>query len=285
MTLYWRLRLIIGDTIEYVYFGFTAKFVVSCSVFCKLWRNFGFFCSVNHLSGPLRTYMFTGMSSKGHGLWFVIGGFRSVLFVSGFKVRCFVIVLFWGNNRLVELALQVFLIFLIPVTCKNKATSASFLWQKIHSPSQFPSLFLSSLGSFSAKLGEHVTLWFALTPPSLKWLTDQKNPKSLRSLQYTQRDTMNWAVTSIPVWVSILVFDLYTVFSPFNNAPGRSFALYYLFIWFYQNFFVLSLWTIPLATRRCEKVRGWLQGCALRKIEGNLREIQGTQHYEVYEKN
>ena len=93
-------------------------------------------------------------------LWFVIGGFRSVLFVSGFKVRCFVIVLFWGNNRLVELALQVFLIFLIPVTCKNKATSASFLWQKIHSPSQFPLLiFLSSLGSFSAKLGEHVTLW------------------------------------------------------------------------------------------------------------------------------
>ena len=131
--------------------------IVQCV--CKLWRNFGFFCSGNHLSGPLRTYMFTGMSSKGHGLWFVIGGFRSVLFVSGFKVRCFVIVLFWGNNRLVELALQVFLIFLIPVTCKNKATSASFLWQKIHSPSQFPSLFLSSLGSISAKLGEHVTLW------------------------------------------------------------------------------------------------------------------------------
>ena len=59
----------------------------------------------------------------------MIGGFRSVLFVSGFKVRCFgaIIVLFWGNNRLVELALQVFLIFLIPVTYKNKATSASFL--------------------------------------------------------------------------------------------------------------------------------------------------------------
>ena len=29
---------------------------------------FGFFCSVNHLSGPLRKYMFTCTSSKGHGL-------------------------------------------------------------------------------------------------------------------------------------------------------------------------------------------------------------------------
>ena len=38
--------------------------------------------------------MSTCTSSKGHGLWFVIGGSWSVLFVSCFKVRCFVIVLF-----------------------------------------------------------------------------------------------------------------------------------------------------------------------------------------------
>ena len=31
------------------------------------------------------------------------------------------------------------------LSCKNKVTSASFLRQKIHSPSWFPSLFLSSL--------------------------------------------------------------------------------------------------------------------------------------------
>ena len=72
--------------------------------------------------------------------------------------------------------------------------SASFLRQKIYSPLQFPSLFLSSLESFSAKLGAHVTLWFALTPPSLKWLTEQKNPKYLLSLQNAQRDTTNFAV-------------------------------------------------------------------------------------------
>ena len=35
-----------------------------------------------------------------------------------------------GNNRLVEFASQIFLIFLILVTCKNKATSACFLRQK-----------------------------------------------------------------------------------------------------------------------------------------------------------
>ena len=50
-----------------------------------------------------------------------------------------------NNNRLVKFASQIFLIFLILVTCENKATSASFLRQKIHPPSRFPSLFLSSL--------------------------------------------------------------------------------------------------------------------------------------------
>ena len=49
-----------------------------CIAFCKLRRNLGFFCSVNHLSGPLRQQMFISKSSKGHGLYFVISGFRSV---------------------------------------------------------------------------------------------------------------------------------------------------------------------------------------------------------------
>ena len=35
------------------------KFVVSRCGFCKLRRNFGSFCSVNHLSGPLRKHMLT----------------------------------------------------------------------------------------------------------------------------------------------------------------------------------------------------------------------------------
>ena len=123
--------------------SFTVKCVVSRCTFCKLWRNFGFFCSVNHLSGsPLRKHMFTCMSSKGHGLWFLIGGFQSVLFVSHFKVNCVVIVLFWAIiDCLIKFASHFFLIFLILVTCKNKVMSASFLRQNIHSPLRFPSLF------------------------------------------------------------------------------------------------------------------------------------------------
>ena len=102
-----------------------------------------------------------------------------------------------GNNRLVKLASQIFLIFLILVICNNKATSASFLWRKIHSLSRFPSLYLSSLESFSARLGEHITLWFALVPPSLQWLTEQKKPKSLWSLQYVQHDTTKFSVNNL----------------------------------------------------------------------------------------
>ena len=36
-----------------------AKFVVSRCAFFKLQRNFGFFCYVNHHSGPLRKHIFT----------------------------------------------------------------------------------------------------------------------------------------------------------------------------------------------------------------------------------
>ena len=123
--------------------------------------------------------------------WLVIS-IRFVCFVFQGSLLC---------DRLVSCnnASQIFMIFLILVTCKNKATSASFRQQKIHSPSWFPSLLLSSLESFSAKLDVHVTLWFALTPPSLKWLTEQKNPKSLLR--------------------SILEFSIYTVvccLSPVN---------------------------------------------------------------------
>ena len=65
-----------------------------------------------------------------------------------------------SNNRLVKFALRFFLIFLILITCKNKVTSASFdsFDKKIHSTSRFPLLFLSSLESLSAKLGEDITM-------------------------------------------------------------------------------------------------------------------------------
>ena len=47
----------------------------------------------NHLSGPLRKRKFTSTGSKGHCLCFVIGGFRSVLWVSVFQGSLLVILL------------------------------------------------------------------------------------------------------------------------------------------------------------------------------------------------
>ena len=41
-----------------------------------------FFSAVNHLNGPIRKQNFTLTGSEGHGLGFVIDGFRSVLCVS-----------------------------------------------------------------------------------------------------------------------------------------------------------------------------------------------------------
>ena len=47
----------------------------------------------NHLSGPLRKRTFSSMGPKGHCLWIVIGGFRSVLWVSVFQGSLLVILL------------------------------------------------------------------------------------------------------------------------------------------------------------------------------------------------
>ena len=55
--------------------------------------SFAFFSAVNHLSGPLRKQNFTYSGSKGHGLWSVTGGFRSVLCVSVFRGSLLVIVI------------------------------------------------------------------------------------------------------------------------------------------------------------------------------------------------
>ena len=52
-----------------------------------------FFAAVNHLNGPLRKQNFALTGSKGQGLWFVIGGFRSVLCVSVFQGSLLVIVI------------------------------------------------------------------------------------------------------------------------------------------------------------------------------------------------
>ena len=81
-----------------------------------------------------------------------------------------------GNNRLVKFASQIILIFLILVTCKSKATSASYLRHKIYSPSRFPSLFLNSLESFSAKLGARYIV-ICINPAFTKMIDRTEKPK------------------------------------------------------------------------------------------------------------
>ena len=54
---------------------------------------FTFFAVVNHFREPRRKQMFSSTASKGHGLWFLIGGFRSVLCVSVFQGSLLVIVI------------------------------------------------------------------------------------------------------------------------------------------------------------------------------------------------
>ena len=110
------------------------------------------------------------------------------------------------------------MIFLILISCKNKAMSASYLQQKFMSSSRFLSLFLRSFGSFSilfsrAKLGECVVLWFASwTPPPLKWLTEQKNPFEV--CKHAARYSTNLAVSCCFAYLNPLFF--WSLLSPFN---------------------------------------------------------------------
>ena len=66
----------------------------------------------NHLSWPLRKWKFTSTGSKGHCLWFVISGFRSVLWVSVSEGSLLVILL-WPNIK-PGVIFQIFLIDFIP---------------------------------------------------------------------------------------------------------------------------------------------------------------------------
>ena len=162
-----------------------AKFIVSRCAFCKFWRNFGCFCSVNHLSEPFRKHMFTcDWCISIHFVYFCVSRFTAAACDRPVS----------GLDQLVSS--KFFMIFLILVSCKNKAMSASCPQQKFNSSLQLPFLFLSSLGSFSilflrTKLGKCMALWFVLTPPPLKWLMEQKNQFEVCKHAC---DTMNLAI-------------------------------------------------------------------------------------------
>ena len=104
-----------------------------------------------------------------------------------------------GNNRLVTFVSQIFLIFLILVTSKNNAMSASFLREKIHSPSRFPS-FPSQSRVVLSQAGRARYIVICINPAFTLMIDGTDWPKtqnSLRRLQYAQRDTTNFAVRAL----------------------------------------------------------------------------------------
>ena len=82
-----------------------------CFIYCAFHKHanskfksqltIAFFTAVSHLNRPLRKQNFTLTGSKAHGLWFLIGGFGSVLWVSVFQGSLLVIVIFMidGNEK------------------------------------------------------------------------------------------------------------------------------------------------------------------------------------------
>ena len=82
-----------------LYSRVTALFTNMRIVTFKIQLTIAFFAAVNHLSGPRRKQNFTLTGSKGHGLRFVIGGFRPVLCISVFQGLLLVIVIMIGVSE------------------------------------------------------------------------------------------------------------------------------------------------------------------------------------------
>ena len=73
-----RLRLKQTPLGQLLWHDVTALFTNMRILKNKSQPTIAFFAAVNHLNGPLRKQNFTLTGSKGQGLRFVIGGFRSV---------------------------------------------------------------------------------------------------------------------------------------------------------------------------------------------------------------
>ena len=109
--------------------SFLAKFVVARCAFSKLRRNFAFSVPSIILADLLGNKCYLHEFKRS---WFAIRdrwiSIRFVCFVFQSSLLCDRPVS--GNNRPVKIASQIFLLFLILVTCNNKVTSPSFLRKK-----------------------------------------------------------------------------------------------------------------------------------------------------------
>ena len=154
------------------------KFVVSRCAFCKLRRNFGFFCSVNYLSGSLRKHMTFVYLYEFKRSWFVICDslilFRFVCFMFQGLLLCDC--LFRAIIDLLSLLRRFFWSFLFLSFANIKQCLPVSFNKKYTHHRDFLRYSWAVHESFSAKLGKHITLWFALTLPSLKCWWNRKTP-------------------------------------------------------------------------------------------------------------
>ena len=99
----WKMVLVDPDKNDRNAFFFWMWLTYACRGYCTFHKHvnsevksqamIAFFTAVNHCNGPPRKQNFTLTGSKGQGLGFVIGGFRSVLCVSVFQGSLLVIVI------------------------------------------------------------------------------------------------------------------------------------------------------------------------------------------------
>ena len=171
---------------------FTVKFVVLCCVYCKLLRDFGFFCSVNHFSeGGVKANL-NVMSSPS------LADNDSRLLKNsegncdGEWIFC------WRKEADVALFLQVARIRKIRKNCEANLSS-QLLLKTGRSQSNESWNTKQTNGSKSTN---HKSWPFELVQVNmcflrglLRWLTEQKNPKFLWSLQNQHRYTTNFAIS------------------------------------------------------------------------------------------
>ena len=120
---------------------FTAKFVRVLQLLRRSFRSFYLFRQSSQRTSQ-ETHVYLNVFKRS---WLAIcDWWISVRFVS-FCVSRFVHVIVLFRAIIDQFASKIFLIFLIAVFCKNKATFASFSRQNVHTPSRFPPLFLNSL--------------------------------------------------------------------------------------------------------------------------------------------
>ena len=173
----------------------TAKFVVSRCAYRKLRRDFGFFCSVNHFGegGVHANHNATCSPSLTEN--------DSRLLKNSERKSRWWLVFCRGKEADVASFLQVAKIRNIRKICEADLISRLFP-ETGRSQSNEPWNTKQTKTDRNPPIKNHKPWPFELVQVNmcflrgpLRWLTEQKNPKFLRSLQNAQGDTTNFAIT------------------------------------------------------------------------------------------